>query len=203
MKKFIALTTVLVLMSGGIAFAQISGSLHDFNAWAPNNELCAPCHTPHNAIADRAPLWAHIDSAGPFQAYTSPTMDMTVSAVSNISMACLSCHDGTTFMDGFIGSLNGGGLGTAANTMTLIAPTGVLGLDLTNDHPIGITYNVALDADFKTLANAKTAGAVFYGTGADVVECASCHVVHDDAGTSSMLRISNASSALCLACHTK
>ncbi len=63
-------------------------------------EACIYCHTPHNASAV-APLWNRNlpDSAG-YQLYDSPNFDSTVlNGPDGISLACLSCHDGTISVD--------------------------------------------------------------------------------------------------------
>lgn len=102
------------------------------------------------------------------------------------------------------------------------------GTDLTNDHPVGFDYEQAVAQDTQygvegtnaafsglhTLADAKAAKVTFYkrlaggATGAGdtgegtILECASCHKVHDDR-IAPFLRVSNDTSQLCLACHIK
>jgi hypothetical protein len=104
----------------------------------------------------------------------------------------------------------------------------VIGTDLRNDHPVGIRYPTAAGAgtDFKDPPRKEAVLAYFdtngnsradtgeirmYNTGQGYeVECASCHDPHGvpSSGPGSIfnptfLRISNAGSAVCLACHTK
>jgi len=211
MKKFIVLTAALVLVSSS-AFAALSLSAHDFSASGWTTQICAPCHTPHNAGSGAGPLWSHVSANGAsFTMYNSTfsaTMDMTVAAApQGISLACLSCHDGATDMSDFIGGpASGNPMGANPN------PFGNtnLGTDLTNDHPISITYDDTLDAasGFHTLAQAKLNGPalVFYGAAQDQVECATCHDVHNGtaaAANGSMLRESIAASGICLDCHNK
>ena len=84
-------------------------------------------------------------------------------------------------------------------TSTLLGPAN-LGTDLTNDHPVNFTFGAALiaaDGELQAPTNA-----ILFGVGADQVECASCHNVHDNTN-SPFLVTSNAASALCLDCHTK
>ena len=105
----------------------------------------------------------------------------------------------------------------------------VIGTDLRNDHPVGITYPTArtlgADADFNA-TNAASATMTwyddgdgkaqkdeirFYDTGdGPEVECASCHDPHGvpSAGAGSVfnptfLRVSNSQSAVCQTCHNK
>ncbi len=196
MKKFIVLTVALVAMTASSAFALIASSKHDFTLAGWTNEICAPCHTPHNAIAGAGPLWSHTSTGQSFTMYSSTTMDNTIGLVpGNISLACLSCHDGVTAMDSFIGgptpvpTVMGG---TSANLTT----------DLTDDHPIGVTIVDGSDGAIELVANIIAAGLPLYGAGADM-ECATCHDVHNGPGFASLLRVSNVGSALCLDCHIK
>ncbi|MBE0502343.1 MAG: cytochrome C [Desulfuromonadales bacterium] len=203
MKKFLVLTIALVLMSTS-AFAALSGSSHDFTTGAINfdTEICAPCHTPHNSYAPSAggPLWAHTPSADTFTEYTSATFQGGTIAISGISLACLSCHDGTVALDSYIG-----GAGTAG---TLAAGLTNLTQDLTNDHPVSFNYDTSATADagIHDRATALTNSGsllVFYGTNSDQMECATCHDVHNAATVPGLLRYSNAASAMCLDCHNK
>lgn len=113
-----------------------------------------------------------------------------------------------------------GGNVTADGKMTGFAQ--ITGDDLTNDHPIGIPYcgggltsanNVdsastagCLDSAFNPPVDVKGDGIVLFpNTGAIgqlTVECGSCHDPHNSVNNS-FLRISNASSAVCLSCHNK
>ncbi|MBL8448041.1 MAG: hypothetical protein JNJ44_11580, partial [Zoogloeaceae bacterium] len=94
--------------------------------------------------------------ASTYQTYAdlnTSSLDGEVLPVGSVSLACLSCHDGTQALDNIInapgsGGFNatGGGAGglafnwtTGADTLTL-SPFPNLGTDLRNDHPIGIQY---------------------------------------------------------------
>lgn len=172
-------------------------------------EVCVYCHTPHGG-STQAPLWNRsLPSAASFTMYTSPTIDMVIgSGPGPVSLACLSCHDGSIGLDAITNFPN-----TASDT----TPSGVkidgpgrtngwakLGPDLRDDHPVGVTYDITVDPAFNSLASAKTAGLRFYGSGANQVECASCHNPHEGAATKQpFLRLANAGSALCKTCHIK
>jgi len=131
-------------------------------------QVCIYCHAPHQAKAkigpsagayDKTiPLWNHYTTQATYTMYTSPTGTMvgTPSAgPTGISVACLSCHDGTVglasivmapygqtvaYNSKFGGGLMGGGTVGGMN----------LGTDLSGDHPISVTYqddkNTALKA---------------------------------------------------------
>ncbi|PLX72022.1 MAG: cytochrome C, partial [Desulfuromonas sp.] len=87
-----------------------------------------------------------------------------------------------------------------------------LGLDLSDDHPIGFDYTTVAaadggtDAEIDSKANvegtAGMTGALSYG-GGDDMWCSSCHDVHGISGVSTFLRIANTNSDLCLTCHIK
>jgi hypothetical protein len=131
-------------------------------------EVCVFCHTPHGADTSApAPLWnKRLGAAGSpagggsyttYDTLQTPSLDGTVAQVGSISMACLSCHDGTQAMDNVINApgsgnydITGGGTdgrawawtGATVDTATGRLSSGValLGTDLSNDHPIGIQY---------------------------------------------------------------
>jgi predicted CXXCH cytochrome family protein len=161
-------------------------------------DLCRFCHAPHNAN-NLVPLWDRnpSDSTGSFIIYDSITMDNTMPQPGGVSNGCLSCHDGVTAFD----ALHGLG-GTAGNDMnTLYLPggsTAIVGLDLSNDHPIGVTVTGTTEMD--TAANITGAGIPLFG--ADNVECASCHDAHS-VTYAFFLRKDPLLGDLCETCHLK
>ena len=133
---------------------------------------------------------------------------------SGVSLACLSCHDGTVAV-GSLANVPYPGVMTYTSTGGQVSATGfivgthVVGTDLTNDHPISITYQDNLVSDLVT-ATALVGVQLFpaNATGGKV-QCASCHDVHNwgsgvgaPAGAGApFLRVNNAGSALCKSCH--
>lgn len=120
-------------------------------------EICVFCHTPHGGdAAAAAPIWNRRSEPGSFQTYDqigTTTLDSHVEPVGSVSLACLSCHDGTQAMDTLVnepgsgvqvpGFFNGRWTGQASTVEGRIAsPYRVtnLGKDLINDHPIGVQY---------------------------------------------------------------
>ena len=192
----------------------IVGSPHDFSGqgWS-GGEICVACHTPHNAdtTTAEAPLWNHALTTSTFTVYTTGTMDSAPGQPDGISKLCLSCHDGTVALDSFGG----------ASGASFISGPALLGTDLSNDHPISMTYDAALAVTDPGLNNPTTkvvtvGTAPFTATGtvtavmlsAGKVQCSSCHDVHNNeviggAPGSPLLRLSKAGSAICLACHNK
>jgi len=200
----ISMATLGLLLVAGLAGAQITGSAHDFSSqgWG-TNEICQPCHTPHNAsTALPVVLWNHAVTAATYTLYSSPTMNATTGQPDGVSKACLSCHDGTVALDSFGGSTGTNFIGGNAN----------FGTDLSNDHPVSFTYdNTLATADGGLHPPATTpsglggtiAADMLFGTGNTQVECASCHDVHNAANLEFLLLKSNAGSSLCLTCHAK
>lgn len=215
-------TAICVIAIGLLAqtnYGGISGSKHDFGqfGWA-RNQICLPCHTPHNAIVRDGtgalvggPLWNHtLTSVVTYDLYLN-WQDGTVEtgAVDPNSRLCLSCHDGTVAVDSF-----GGGAGNQQLT------GGLLGTDLSNDHPIGeaaiwwtTTPPYMVDPALRTAAGIMPLRKMSDGRLA--VGCTSCHEPHNRKNTQYMLWVNNAipgttvdgrsvsGSLLCMNCHKK
>lgn len=208
LKSFLTLAVLMVISQLG--FTQITNSAHDFKgqSWNTTGEICIVCHTPHNANTSvtNAPLWNHALSAvASYTLYSSATMNATVGQPDGSSKLCLSCHDGTVAMENF------GGVTTGTHLMTGGSAIGS-GSNLSNDHPISITYDAALAAADGGLFNPTTKLSGIGGAGATIsssmliggkMQCSSCHDVHNGANINGLLLKSNAASALCLTCHNK
>jgi hypothetical protein len=222
----IGVALALPIMARGATSIGIEGSVHDFstNSWQSRGGVCSPCHQAHNTDAAQiAPLWAHQTSTGPFTPYSSPSMQGSVGTPSGVSLACLSCHDGTIGVNAPIG-----GLGTNAPVlMASLNPAAVIGPDLHTTHPISFTYDAALATadgalenpttykigDAKTLITVNNAPVATVGwqgsslTGKTIdqamlfnhkMECGSCHDVHkldgNAPGSGILVRISGTDS---------
>ena len=104
----------LIILAMGAKGASIVNSKHDLSyllstdpsmngVYNQYNEVCVYCHTPHSANSSiNAPLWNRNTPAGPYNLYNSSTMDSPPGSVSDISLVCLSCHDGTIAVDEII-----------------------------------------------------------------------------------------------------
>lgn len=212
---------ILMSMAAVAAQAGVVGSKHDLTSatgaspykTTGTNEVCVFCHTPHTSSTS-APLWNKTSSAASYTMYNSSisaTMDMTVAASpQGVSLLCLSCHDGTVAFDSLLnkpgagtGAPSGWTWNAAGNTMTVTtSPASHLGADLTNDHPISVTYDAAQDPAFVTPASGAVNGLPLFGAAKNQVECSSCHNVHDNTNAP-FLRTANGGSVLCLKCHVK
>ncbi len=181
-----AAACVFALLStvADLAAAGITNTKHNLSTGAPagqnrvssgTDEICVFCHTPHGGDTTApAPLWnkslTGIGGGGytTYSSLGSTTIDglfasdgVGGSSVGSVSIACLSCHDGTQAMDNVINAPGSGGynatgggptgLGYVWDTITgrvnaagnLSNSAGFvanLSTDLSNDHPIGIQY---------------------------------------------------------------
>jgi predicted CXXCH cytochrome family protein len=131
-------------------------------------EICIFCHTPHGGDQSvAAPIWNRSVNTNQalytrFSSMGRLTFDAKEAPVGSVSIACLSCHDGTQARDAVIngpgsgnnGNVVGGGQwmdGTDTSTGYLSDLSGsdngtlsgdliFLGTDLRNDHPISMQY---------------------------------------------------------------
>jgi predicted CXXCH cytochrome family protein len=186
----------------------LSASVSDYG------EICVYCHTPHGGQTN-APLWNRQFTTSSFTMYNDATggssqLDMTFeSQPTGVSLACLSCHDGTIGIDVVINKPNSSTATSLNQTLTDIYggvdpdSLKILGTDLRNDHPISMVYDPSLDDQFNTIASIQSAGLKLFSDASNTnkVECATCHNPHTKNAT--FLRIDNAASALCITCHNK
>src|SRR5262245_41281547 len=137
---------------GGAAISiGIENSPHDFStvigtnktstaSWNSRHGVCSPCHSAHHTDdAQIVPLWNHATTTGPFIPYSSPSLNASVGAPDGVSLACLSCHDGTLAVNAGSGAPRFG-VGTDLDVNAKIGP------DLHVVHPISFTYDAALAA---------------------------------------------------------
>jgi len=197
-----------------------TGSVHSTTADGLGGpEVCVFCHTPHGSDTSvAAPLWNRASNLTGYTMYNSPSLDGTVdSQPTGVSVACLSCHDGTIAFDalrnlpgsgGFTNSPSTSGTsswlftGTPDKKMPVGAITN-LGQDLTNDHPISIDYQSAKSPSatsgtndhatgFKTPTTGSWTTDFYYANGIKIsggkVQCNSCHDPHRS-DTPTFLRI--------------
>lgn len=189
----------------------VENSPHDFStnsAWNTRKGVCSPCHSAHNTDpAQIAPLWSHATTTGPFTPYTSPTFNAGLHQPDGVSLACLSCHDGTVAINQLISGVSG------TNGTIFIDPVAQIGPDLHTTHPISFTYDSALavadggiedpltyhigdakDATKLTI-NVAPVPSAWSGTSlssksideamlvAHKMQCSSCHDVHKQEGS--------------------
>ncbi len=210
--------------------SDVRSTLHNLSTAGPGtvkatseSQVCVFCHTPHAATPGAAPLWNRAMSGATYTPYTSLSLDANViqgqlDQPGGSSKLCLSCHDGTLAI-GNVNVLNGQGSVTQQGTVSIPmngvtlngtmppgagATTGFtrnLGVNLTSDHPISVSYTSLLatrDGELRPVdANQKWppgAGAVIGvrvpgyrplapleptgSGGVGQVQCATCHDPH-------------------------
>lgn len=207
----------------------VDGTAHDLSITGLNSvtmatRSCVFCHTVHNSGASNLnrpiPDWNHTTTVATFTMYNStnrPGADLkgTVdSQPTGPSLACLSCHDGTVSVGSLLVSPSGGGNenyiaargGVSPSTGRISTGPSLLGTDLSNDHPVSITYQDNLDPGLQPAATLT--GVRLYpenATGAKV-QCSSCHDAHNYGSlgsTAPFLRVTMVGSFLCKSCHKK
>ena len=172
---------------------------------------------------DYLPLWNHQLTAN-FAGYTmyqngpgAPTTGSKASqAIANgmtpggTSLLCLSCHDGSVAVNAY---------GNAAQLARSISGNGpaisasyVIGKDsyLGNHHPIGFDYEAVQVADTEIRLSSQFLTPTtsikdhLYGNGNNMMECGTCHSVHNTGNSGeTLLWRSDSASKLCLTCHAK
>lgn len=162
-----------LLAASSVAMASVTTTKHNLSATGTNNhtnattDICVFCHTPHGGDQSvNAPIWNRtVSSSSVYTRFSSMgrlTFDAKEAPIGSVSIACLSCHDGTQAMNAVInspgsdsiytvgtGSLTGVGGFSQTNMMSTLTPSDngalngdiiYLGTDLRNDHPISMQY---------------------------------------------------------------
>lgn len=178
----------LMLMSG-IALAAVASTKHNLgstnvtgsNKFDGTGDICVFCHTPHGGDASAAvPLWNRNLGTNTYQRYSAlltSSFDAQETSIGSVSIACLSCHDGTQSMSVMLNTPGSGnvalsGTWTGANVNTgtgqmSTSPFPNLGTDLRNDHPVGMQWagggvnatapaGATTDPDFASAVNSAT-----------------------------------------------
>ncbi|MBU0719211.1 MAG: hypothetical protein KJ749_13250, partial [Planctomycetes bacterium] len=149
------LPLVMVLVLASASFGQLDPLLSDITNSKHNltnvpgmesmGQICLPCHVPHHAYPDEytgdninSVLWNHDAPNHTFTMYTTLS-GTTPGQPEGTSKMCLGCHDGVTAVDNYGGTTTGtilmGAIGDGSGNIGDGASA-----DLSNDHPIGITY---------------------------------------------------------------
>ena len=152
-------------VQGGAAGKTPSGAAVA-NHSANTAEVCVFCHTPHGGDSGAAvPIWNRrlgIGGVGAtavgalgygrYSALGTTTFDSAEAPIGSVSIACLSCHDGSQAMDNVINMPGSGGYnpagapiggftgGDQAGGKLLPGVVQNLGTDLSNDHPVSMQY---------------------------------------------------------------
>lgn len=204
MKRLIFFSVFLISLPIQVVVAlPIANSRHNLSVTGPEplrtggeEEICVYCHTPHSANPVVA-VWDSLESGRNYIPYSSSTAIASPGQPTGESILCLSCHDGT-IARGHAGKkkathMMGGGT---------VRPEekNVLGLDLSDDHPISFEYTSLLARESGQLADPSTLTGPVHLDKTGQLQCTSCHTAHDDE-FGKFLVMSNEGSALCETCH--
>lgn len=205
MKKVLMLLAAASLMASP-ALGAITNTKHDLSSTSTatikgtSNELCVYCHTPHGGLTGGfAPLWNRNNGANPTGFYTSGSMTPALTSNAGIltsdALLCLSCHDGASLTSALRNPPASG-----AVPAVQVGASADLGLDMSNDHPVGFIYGNVVDTEIRAVPTNSLN--VSFGAGSNEMWCSSCHDVHDNTNAP-FLAFTNTGSQLCLSCHIK
>lgn len=223
MRKLV-LVIVAALAAVPLAGQTVVGSKHDLRLIGGGTpvgsgleEVCVVCHTPHQPIsaASQRPLWNHeLSTQATYGVYDSIRLDSSptdvggaVAGSASTTNLCLSCHDGTVSVLNMLNPPESGvpvvspvpGRIDAAGHIINRAN---LRTSLTDEHPVNVVYDSALAAADGRLQDPAVDPAVAALLSDGMVQCTSCHDVHDPTHRP-FLVMSNRQSALCKTCHRK
>lgn len=245
MKKFLFAAVILMLLAPFVYAQDASLGVHDMaivysGQTTATRQGCRGCHLAHSGAVATSPfpervtvfgsgtddpttganrLWDKNIVNNVYQTYSSDNVNpggavLQMPSASNDpawhSYLCFSCHDGT------VAGLNLPG-GFMSDAATLLMNNGTGDTDLTNDHPVDVSYSAAVTqfpTDYETLANV-TGGLTTYNTmkmpmygASNMLECSTCHDPHKQATAANgnrgnFLRVATVSdnTSLCRTCH--
>ncbi len=195
-------------------------------AFSDYGDACIYCHIPadkenESERAGQIPGWNRIKpNYDSYELYSSPTLNSKVSRPGDISLLCLSCHDGMSAVDRVVFRPSGWmsaddySLHMKLNDTDNISSCAkchdgyvahdisnkVIGDKFNDDHPVAIRY-LGLKVDspgFKSPDSARgfNNGIRLYDGN---IECATCHDIHQP-DSYKLLRVDT--EILCSTCHT-
>lgn len=159
--------------------------------------VCIFCHTPHGARTS-APLWNRRDAQAAYIPYNSPTLKAQPGQPTGSSKLCLSCHDGTIAMGDLLSEPQAKAM---SGSQTMPAGGGLLGTDLSDDHPISFNYFDSLTHLGTRLTAPGAWDPRVRLDSASQLQCTTCHDPHNDQW-GKFLVMDNQASALCRVCHS-
>jgi len=148
-------------------------------------DFCSSCHSQMSGTSKEQSHWqfstkAHLESIGPHT--SSPNTELPSGLLDPESQSCLSCHEGIT-------ATVSGGVGTPGHSGRL---------DMTANHPIGMSYSGVAGANalrYNRLSSVNLDIRLFDGK----MGCGSCHSLYS--GLQKNLVQDNTGSRLCFECH--
>jgi len=200
MRRFLYASVFLLLASSSLAVDDVASTLHNLSSSGTSefksltaDEICAFCHTPH-VTAPESPRWNRGASGRTFTEYGSSTSKAVRSQPRGSSLLCLSCHDGTVALGDVAGRLRGND-----RRATFLQGRANLSTDLTDDHPVTIDYDSALQAANPELVHPSV---IDLPLEEGRLECNSCHNPHSS-DFPPFLHKTTQNGELCTSCHVR
>ena len=200
---------ILGLAAEPVAADNIAATRHNLSYSGPGavksgtvGEICIFCHTPHHS-SPQAPLWnRQLPSGQSYQLYGSSTLNSYPQdpqlRSGNMSLLCLSCHDGTIAIGDFVNPSH-----EEPGFIFGVNDRGRLGTDLRDDHPISLVYDNSLAVTDTRLQQPGPGGinlAPLPLQNGQYLECTTCHDVHDNTHQPFLYKRS-LNGEVCLTCH--
>ena len=197
---------LLATVPGIVVAGSVVDTSHNLSATGPGavtavseDRICEFCHTPHSS-STTLPLWNRNFSSASYTPYSSSTANAAPGQPTGDSLLCLSCHDGTIALGQVISRPDDIAMSGGVTTMPL--GDGLIGTDLSHDHPISFDYTSTLASQSGELATPGSLHPSVKLDGNGQLQCTSCHDAHsNDFGA--FLVMPNIGSQLCIECHQK
>lgn len=188
---------LIFFIPAGVASGGVHDSKHDLTIKGSGMEPCEFCHTPHREEGQK-PFWNQkVEDMLWKNGVRSDSKKKNILSLP-VARVCLGCHDGNVAQDVGI-TLPVGKVVKRKQRIVMI--TNFRDVDyMRYDHPIGLhmksisrfnkwIYREPLDENLR-LFN-------------DLVECATCHSVHNTTQFQPLLASDNQASKMCLSCHNE
>jgi predicted CXXCH cytochrome family protein len=202
--KLVILIVMLLGSTSNIVAQSTSivGSKHDLSVTGAGpvksttgeTSVCLFCHPPHT-YSSGGPGWNRNDPRQTYIIYdnsVSNTLDAITGQPDGSSLMCLSCHDGTIALGSVLSTPND----IFGGNMAMPPGPGLLGTDLSDDHPVSFVYSSARgDTEIKGVPEIPVSL-----DDKGKVQCMSCHEPHNNMH-GKFLVDTNEYSALCFKCH--
>lgn len=162
-------------------------------------EVCIFCHIPHNSNPSGS-LWSRNLPGNNYEPYSSSTAVALPGQPTGSSILCLSCHDGTIALGDVLNRTSP--IDFLGGVTTFPSGPGLLGTDLSDDHPISFPYTAALANSRGELVQPSELTGPVKLDSTGQMQCTACHDPHDDR-YGKFLTLPVIGGELCITCHLK
>lgn len=203
--RFFSLLMGIMTMVSAQA-GSVVNTAHNLSAAGPGNvtavaedRVCIFCHTSHSS-SSTTPQWNRNTPSAAYVPYTSSTAVAQPGQPTGHSLMCLSCHDGTIALGEIVSQPDN--IAMSGGVTTMPSGAGLIGTDLTHDHPVSFAYTGSLASQNGELQAPSALPTNVILEGGDQLQCTACHDAHsNDFG--GFLIMPNVGSQLCTTCHLK